>query len=391
MKLEIFDSIKSINAAQWDNLVSDNNPLLSYAFLSALEEQQCLGEQYGWFPVFFALYKNNTLQAACPCYIKTNTYGEFVFDNAWADFYHKHQVEYFPKLVCSIPYTPTTSERFLYSEQLTLTDVAKTFNDAIKAFCEQNKLSGAHVLFNTYEEKHALEKQDWITRESCQYHWQNKNYQSFDDFLAEFNCKKRKNVKRERKSIAKQNLTLKQIYGNDLSEAEIEKAYYYYQSTFDKKWGTATLTLDFFKTIAKTLKQRMMVVNAYKNTDTDTNPLETVTYPVKNIVACSIFFISDTTLYGRYWGCDDYYDNLHFEACYYQGIEYCIKHNLSFYEPGAQGEHKIPRGFLPVTTYSSHWLKDERFFNVIKDHVKNENPLIMEHCDDLKKMSPFKK
>ncbi len=179
MQLHIFDSISNINALEWDSFVLHNKPLLSYAFLSSLETENCLGEQFGWFPVFFTLYENNKLQAACPCYIKTNTYGEFVFDNAWADFYHKHQVDYFPKLVCSIPYTPTTSERFLYNQQLTLDEVSKIFDETIKSFCEQNTLSGSHILFNTFEEKQLLESLGWITRKNCQYHWQNKNYQSF--------------------------------------------------------------------------------------------------------------------------------------------------------------------------------------------------------------------
>jgi predicted N-acyltransferase len=376
MKLEIIDSITKINATNWNQLIADNNPLLSHTFLSALETEGCLGKQYGWLPVFFTLTLNNHLQAACPCYIKTNSYGEFVFDNAWADFYHKHQVNYFPKLVCSIPYTPTSSERILHNDSITLKEATAIFEEAIKTFCLNNQLSGAHILFNPLDESLQLEALNWGTRKSCQYHWHNQNYPSFDDFLATFTCKKRKNVKSERKSMVKQNLTLKQIYGNDLTTAELDKAFYYYQSTFDKKWGTATLTRSFFENIAQSLAQKMMVVFAYHN---------------DNIVACSIFFISDTTLYGRYWGCDKYFDNLHFEACYYQGIEYCIKNNLSFFEPGAQGEHKIPRGFLPVTTYSSHWLQDEQFYKIIKAHVLNENPLMMEHCDKLKRMSPYKK
>ncbi len=375
MNLTVFDSIEKINPVQWNQLVKDNHPFLQHAFLAELEKQNCLGKEFGWYPVFFCLFEQQALIAACPCYIKTNSYGEFVFDMAWADFYQNNNQQYYPKLVSAIPYSPVNGERFLHNNKLSLAEVSATFSQAIQDFCRQNQLSGAHILFNTFEEQKNLLQHGWIHRQSCQYHWFNRNYQNFDHFLQDFTAKKRKNVRQERKRIQTQGLVLQQKSGDQLTPQEIEQIHYYYKSTFDKKWGYATLTAEFFAAIAQQLAKQMMVVFAYHQQKT---------------VACSIFFASDTTLYGRYWGCDGYFEQLHFEACYYQGIEYCINHKLSFFEPGAQGEHKIPRGFIPTTTWSSHWLSDSRFFDIIKRHVEHENSLMNEHCEELKKRLPFK-
>ncbi len=258
MNLTIFDSIQKIKAVQWNQLVKDNHPFLQYAFLAELEKQNCLGKEFGWYPVFFCLFEQEQLIAACPCYIKTNSYGEFVFDMAWADFYQNNNQEYYPKLVSAIPYSPVNGERFLHNDKVSLAEVSATFSQAIQHFCRGNRLSGAHILFNTFEEQQALLQHGWIHRKSCQYHWFNRNYQSFDHFLQDFTAKKRKNVRQERKRIQSQGLVLQQKSGDQLNQQEIEQIYYYYKSTFDKKWGYATLTADFFAAIAQQLGKQML-------------------------------------------------------------------------------------------------------------------------------------
>jgi uncharacterized protein len=369
MKLSISESLSEISESQWNNLAGEINPFIQYDFLMALETGHCL-QPYGWTPQYLLAYSDNDqLIGACPAYIKTNSYGEFVFDWAWADAYQRAGLEYYPKLVISIPYSPVTGPRLL----------AKDNNKEIKTalvqlaikLSEKQNFSSAHWLFNQQDDQNILQQLNLLKRFDYQFHWKNNNYNHFDDFLSELTSKKRKNIKQERRKVQNTGIKIEIINGNDLTDEQWQQVYNFYQITFMKKHGTATLSLDFFKAI----QNKVLVFMAYN----EAQP-----------VAAAICIKGKETLYGRHWGCHEEYDSLHFELCYYTGIEYCIKNKLNFFEPGAQGEHKIARGFLPTRTESSHWVAHPEFRKILEHHLTQEEKVMKEHGEELIKSSPFK-
>lgn len=378
MKIVFTDSIANINANAWDKIAGDNNPFIQHDFLHALEKHDCLSN-WGWQPQHCLLYDNDILIGACPAYIKDNSYGEFVFDWAWADAYQRNGLEYYPKLVTSIPFTPAQGPRLLASKNhvdaegkpIDPATIKQGLINALLAYSEQNNFSSAHFLFCENEDIQLLNKADLMLRFDYQFHWTNDNYQSFDDFLSRLTSKRRKNIKRERRKVAEDNIQIKITNGNDLDDEQWGLLYAYYRVTFMKKSGAPTLTLDFFKAVA----HKIIAVFAYHEGRT---------------VAAAICFVGKDKLYGRHWGCSDNYNNLHFEVCYYTGIEYCINNNLKVFEPGAQGEHKIWRGFLPTKTQSAHWIANPDFKNAIKDFLQHEAAAMENHGELLCESSPFK-
>lgn len=369
MKLTTAESLKDIPANEWNALAGDSNPFIQHDFLLALETGDCL-QPFGWHPQYLLIYSDeDELIGACPAYIKTNSYGEFVFDWAWADAYKRSGLEYYPKMVISIPYSPITGPRLL----------AKDNNPEIKRglvqfaikLAEQQNLSSVHWLFNAKEDHHIEQNNNLLSRFDYQFHWQNNNYNNFDDFLNELTSKKRKNIKQERRKVRNAKIDIKIIKGTELSKEQWQQVYNLYNITFMKKYGTATLSLKFFQAIA----EKVLVFMAYN----ESNP-----------VAAAICVLGKDTLYGRHWGCYEEYDSLHFEVCYYTGIEYCIENKLKVFEPGAQGEHKIARGFLPTKTESSHWIAHPEFNRILKDHLEREATAMYEYGKDLKTASPFK-
>ncbi len=376
MKIRVIQSLAEVNSQHWDALTPNNYPFTKHAYLYGLEKHHCL-IPFGWSPHYFLIEKNNKLIAATACYIKSNSYGELVFDHAWADAYQRSGLEYYPKLVTAIPYTPATGPRFLcHPDEPDTDDLRNLLINNIKDFCQQLKLSSWHILFNQQDSKSSLQQDDFITRDDCQFHWKNNNYQTFECFLAELSSRKRKNIKKERQVLVKNNLTIKQHKASELSKEELLKVHQLYASIFFRKNGTATLTEDFFISLGKNLGESTLIFSAY-NAQND-------------IIAISLLFRSDDTLYGRVWGCSEDYDHLHFELCYYQGIDYCIKHGLTTFDPGAQGEHKISRGFLPTKTSSAHWIAHPEFKTLIKRFTDHEKKMMQEHCIELMKSSPFK-
>jgi len=366
-QLSICESMNDIPAEQWNALAGDINPFIQHEFLLALETGQCLNG-YGWKPKYFLIHDdNNELVGAMPAYEKDNSYGEFVFDWAWADAYRRAGINYYPKLVISIPYSPCQGPRILANDRDTKSLLIKF---AIE-FSSKNNYSSTHWLFNLEDDLEVLKQHTELQRFDYQFHWQNHNYTDFDDFLSRLTSKKRKNIKQERRKVADQNIEVKTFNGSELSDDQWSKIYHFYQITFLKKSGSPTLSLKFFKAIAN----KLLIIFAYKNNE---------------IVAGAICIIGKETLYGRHWGCLEEYDGLHFEVCYYTGIEYCIQHNLKTFEPGAQGEHKIARGFLPVKTYSAHWVAHPEFHRVLVDHLQRENNALEEYGVDLMKASPYK-
>lgn len=378
MKIVFSDNIASIKAEHWDNLAGDCNPFIQHDFLLALEQHDCL-KSWGWFPQHCLLYDEDTLIGACPAYIKDNSYGEFVFDWAWADAYQKNGLDYYPKLVTSIPFTPAQGPRLLASQNhkessgnlIDSSTIKKGLINALIAHAEQNNLSSAHFLFCENDDVNVLTDAGLMQRFDFQFHWTNNNYQSFDDFLSQLTSKRRKNIRRERRKVAEDNIQIEVFNGLELNEEQWELLYAYYRVTFMKKSGTATLTLDFFKAVA----HKVRAIFAYHENRT---------------VAAAICFQGKDKLYGRHWGCSDNYDSLHFEVCYYTGIDYCIKNQLQIFEPGAQGEHKIWRGFLPTKTQSAHWVAHAGFNNAIQEFLQREGNAMENHGAILLESSPYK-
>ena len=378
MKIVFSDKISSIKAEHWDNLAGDDNPFIQHDFLLALEQHDCL-KNWGWLPQHCLLYDEDVLIGACPAYIKDNSYGEFVFDWAWADAYQRNGLDYYPKLVTSIPFTPAQGPRLLASqnhkdingEPIDSATIKKGLVNALIAYAEQNKLSSAHFLFCEVDDANLLAEAGLMQRFDFQFHWHNKNYQSFDDFLAQLTSKRRKNIRRERRKVAEDNIKIKIFNGVELNDEQWQLLYAYYRVTFMKKSGTATLTLDFFRAVA----HKIRAVFAYHENRT---------------VAAAICFEGKNKLYGRHWGCSDNYDSLHFEVCYYTGIDYCINNQLQVFEPGAQGEHKIWRGFLPTRTQSAHWIAHPGFNDAIQDFLHREGNAMEDHGEILLESSPYK-
>ena len=369
MQLSICESLKDISETQWNTLAGDSNPFIQHAFLLAFETGHCLNK-FGWHPKYFLIHsEDNTLIGAMPAYEKHNSYGEFVFDWAWADAYQRSGIDYYPKLVISIPYSPCQGPRILSLNNDP--EIKSTLIKLALDFSSKNNYSSTHWLFNLEDDFQVLNQHTELQRFDFQFHWKNNNYKNFDDFLNDLKPKKRKNIKQERRKVADQGIKIKTLNGSELTEEQWEKIYYFYQITFMKKSGSPTLSLDFFKSIAHTL----LIIFAYADAE---------------IVAGAICIEGKDTLYGRHWGCFEEYDSLHFEVCYYTGIEYCINKGLKTFEPGAQGEHKISRGFLPVKTWSAHHVENSEFNKILIQHLERENQALEEYGKQLIERSPFK-
>jgi predicted N-acyltransferase len=374
MEIKICSSLKDIDKQQWNALLIDNNPFCRYEFLDALEVHQCVAEKFGWIARHIAIYEENKLIGAMPLYEKHNSYGEFVFDQSWSDAYNRHGLQYFPKLVSCIPYTPIQGQRLLSLSGLE-EQIYPLLLQTVQQISLEYKYSGFHCLFASKNEQQWLSEQKLYSRYDCQFHWFNHNYKDFDDFLSHFSSRKRKNIRKERQSIKNIGVSFRVLDGFTSSDQDWLDFTRFYKSTFKEKWGMATLNLEFFKAIASALPEQVVLVLAdYKN----------------ECIAGSLMYKSDNTLYGRYWGCDETIENLHFEACYYQGIEYCINNGLEKFEPGAQGEHKIARGFIPTLTQSSHFLNEPQFHSAIEKFVAVEYTAIMDYMQQLNKHLPYK-
>ncbi|MEZ5540634.1 MAG: GNAT family N-acetyltransferase [Pseudomonadota bacterium] len=350
--------------------------LLRHEFLAALERHDCVGAHYGWLPRHLAAYgADGRLCGAVPLYLKDNSYGEFVFDWAWADAYHRAGLPYYPKLVAAIPYTPVTGARILVAADADRDAVAQALVDAALALTAAAGASSLHWLFTDPADTALLVARGLLRRSSCHFHWHNRGYTSFDDFLAGLTSRKRKKIRRERRYVADAGIRMEILHGGEVTPAQWRVMHDFYRTTFEKKSGIPTLSLAFFEEIGRTMGDQVVLVLALH----DQLP-----------VAGAIMLRSPTALYGRHWGCRADYHSLHFETCYYQGIEYAIRHGLELFEPGAQGEHKISRGFLPSYTWSAHWLRDERFRAAIAHYLNQEHTLMVAYHDDLQETSPYR-
>lgn len=377
MRSTILSQISDVTAEQWNRLVGDDNPFIQHAFLHTLEEHQCVGQTYGWIPQHIAIFNDeNELIGAAPMYLKDNSYGELVFDWSWADAYHRSGLRYYPKLVTAIPYTPATGPRLLVAANEDQLAIRQRLIEAAISLAEQHQLSSMHWLFTNKTDTDVLKASGLALRLGCQFHWHNQGYKNFDDFLQALSAAKRKMIKRERRRVQEQNIELEVLHGDEMSEQQWHIFHRFYESTFERKSGMPTLSLPFFMTLAERMPRNMVIVLARHQ---------------REYVAGAFNMRSRHTLYGRHWGCSEEYHSLHFEACYYQGLDYCINNQLQSFEPGAQGEHKISRGFLPTPTWSAHWIAHPEFKKIIGNYCRQEQQGMEHYITELNEHSPYKK
>jgi predicted N-acyltransferase len=381
LKVEILNNITDVDEQDWQRLNSESSVFSNYQFFKCLESSGSVSKQQGWQPHHLQLRSDNDgkntskVDAILPMYIKSHSWGEYVFDWAWADAYQQHNIPYYPKLVATAPFTPVTSHKLL-SDSLNINELFPYLSE----HCQQSNINSWHLLYCQAEDQVAQQStqsvlKDTYQRNTVQFHWLNYNYRDFDDFLTRFTARKRKNTRKERLSITQQNINIRRIKSSDISKEELAFFYLTYQLTYLKRGHTPHLTLQFFQAIVKQLPNNTLLIIASHN-DED--------------VACAWFFYDNDSLYGRYWGCTKTYNNLHFELCYYQGIEFCIENNLSLFHPGTQGEHKIQRGFEPKLTTSYHWIKHAEFRPAIKNYCLQEQQQMYEYQKQCQQQLPFR-
>jgi len=370
-------AIAEIPAADWNALCDPDTPFLRHEFLAAMERHGCVGEALGWIPIHLALRDaSGRLVAAAPCYLKHNSYGELVFDWSWADAYHRNGLRYYPKLVVASPYTPATGPRILTTRGPGYDERADALIEGAVALAERMGLSSLHWLFTTDQETRLLEGRGLMRRTGCQFHWSNAGYGSFDDLLATFTAEKRKKVRRERRRVLEAGIRIERLPGTEVSEAQWQVFHQLYCDTFDRRGGIPTLSLPFFQEIAETMGDRLMLVFARHDGE---------------IVASALSLVGEHSLFGRHWGCFRAFHSLHFEACYYQGLDHCIETGLSRFEPGAQGEHKVSRGFLPTATWSAHWIADPGFRVAISRFLDQETDSMADYLAEMTERSPYRR
>ena len=368
--VQIITSINDIAAADWDAL-TDGTPLISHAFLSALENSASVGQGTGWMPHPLIVTQNNQLVGAMPLYLKSHSYGEYVFDWAWADAYQRSGMDYYPKLLSAIPFSPITSRRLLSHQP----EVQLLMIKALENMLRQNQLSSAHVLFPDESNAAQLETAGWLKRTGVQFRWQNKNYQNFEDFLATLSHDKRKKIHQERKKIAQAGVFCRQIKGNEATADDWDFFYQCYSNTYREHHSTPYLTRRFFELIGNNMPHNILLIVA-----------EIAGKPV----ACTLNIYNQNTLYGRYWGAVQFVSGLHFELCYYQAQQFCIAENITYFEGGAQGEHKLARGFEPRPTCSYHKIAHPDFEVAIKQFLAREGEGVAAYTTELEERAPFK-
>ncbi len=448
MQTGYIKKLTDVPADVWNAMVPDDAPFLRHEFLSALEETGCVSEQSGWIPHHIVVVDDEidevsdqneprtdpsseptserelsdvadsgarettaavgatkpttggssadpsrrsdtptdsssrptadgmTLLGAMPFYLKFHSYGEYIFDWAWADAYDRAGLNYYPKLLCSVPFTPVTGPRLLVNPTADQDTVKAAIVQTALSMATEMEVSSAHFLFTDEADTAHLAQAGLMTRTGSQFHWGNDNYASFDDYLAALSSKRRKNVRRERRRVVEQGIEFDNVTGSELTEEHWDTFYRFYRATIDVRGASAYLSKSFFKKIGETMSDRILLTLARHD---------------GKHVAGALNLIGDRTLYGRYWGSTGYFDDLHFETCYYQGIDYCIANGLQRFEAGAQGEHKLNRGLLPVKTWSAHWISHPQFADAIGDFLDKEKQGVSRYVDVMHAHTPFRK
>jgi predicted N-acyltransferase len=383
--VRVASGMTEIDAAEWtacargcdSSGTSDRsrNPFISHGFLAALEESRSVSRATGWLPQHLLFEDTDgQLLGAMPCYLKSHSLGEYVFDHGWADAYERAGGSYYPKLQASVPFTPVTGKRLLVRDgdertEAILLQAAATLTERLGA-------SSLHITFLTEEEWTLASKLGFLKRIDQQFHWRNEAYGSFDDFLGALSSRKRKAIRNERRQAIASGIEIEWITGPDLTEAHWDAFFAFYMDTGARKWGSPYLTREFFSLIGKSMADQILLVLAKRNGRT---------------IAGALNFIGSDRLYGRYWGAIEEHPCLHFEVCYYQAIDYAIQHGLGTVEAGAQGAHKLARGYLPVTTYSSHWIRDPGLRHAVADYLKRERAAVARESALLAEDSPYRR
>jgi uncharacterized protein len=369
-------SIDAIAANKWNALAGTECPFLRHEFLAALEHTGCVGGRTGWAPAHLALYDNKQLVGAAPVYRKQHSWGEFVFDFGWAQAFERYGQPYYPKLLCAVPFSPVNGARLLCARDRPRAVVQTQLINALAQRCAEQDLSSAHALFVADDERAAFEAQGWLLRSAVQFHWHNAGYRDFDEYLAGFRADKRKQLRRERRRCTEASIHFETVHGSALTPTQIKFIHAVHERTFHLHGHEPYLNVAFFTRIAQTMGDALMVKLAMHAGDP---------------VAAAVFLVSPDTLYGRYWGANDNFHSLHFEACYHQGVEYCIERGLQRFEPGTQGEHKLARGFAPTHTWSAHYIADERFRDAIADFLRRESPAVSAYAAEMAAHTPFRR
>jgi uncharacterized protein len=384
MQIRIISSLSEVPADSWNACLAGSNnvsnallhPFMSHAFLQALEISKCTGARTGWNPAHLLLETTEgELLAATPCFIKTHSQGEYVFDHAWAEAYARAGGQYYPKLQVSAPFSPVTGPRLLVKNGPSAEEAKNALIQGLKTLCGRVEGSSVHATFLTEGDKIAFEAQGFLIRIDQQFHWQNAGYKCFDDFLAALSSRKRKMIRKERQTALSNGITIQKLSGAALSEAVWDDFYSFYTDTSNRKWGRPYLNRAFFSEISRSMADQILLVMASRE---------------GKYIAGAINFLGSDTIFGRNWGCIEDHPCLHFEVCYYQAIDYAIEHGLKTVEAGAQGEHKLARGYLPVTTYSAHEIFDPGLRNAVADYLRREQTHVAKVTQLLTEEGPFK-
>jgi predicted N-acyltransferase len=371
----IVDRLDKIPAADWDACAGADNPFVAHAFLNALEISGSVGRGTGWLPQHIVLEDDaGQLLGAVPLYVKGHSQGEYVFDHGWAEAYERAGGRYYPKLQVAVPFSPVPGPRLLVKPSADDAVMRSALIGALTSTAEKSGLSSLHITFCTGEEAAELVEHGYLHRLGCQYHWTNAGYGSFEDFLGTLSSRKRKTIRKERASVA--GIEIRALSGDDLTPDHWDAFFEFYMDTGSRKWGRPYLTRAFFEAIHQTMREKIVLVMAFR----DGRP-----------IAGALNLRGTDALYGRNWGCVEDVPNLHFECCYYQAIDYAIAHGLQRVEAGAQGEHKIQRGYLPVETHSAHWIADANFREAIADYLDRERRVMRNEMQELGTLSPFRR
>ncbi len=377
-RLEIIESLSEVSAADWNALLTtDASPFLKHEFLSTLEETVCVGGNTGWQVAHLALYRSAQLIGAMPLYLKQHSYGEFVFDWSWAQAYEQQGMQYYPKALCAIPFTPVQGSRILFSPAEDGAQIQRQLIAGLKTLVVQNHLSSAHILFPLGEQTQAMVDQGFMLRDSVQFHWHNQNFINFEEFLAALTMKRRKNIRQERDKVSREGISFRHVPGQLANDEDWAFFYRCYENTYIEHHSSPYLNQDFFRLIGKRMPENLHLILAQRGD-----------LPI----AASLLFVDRTIskAYGRYWGALEHVPCLHFETAYYQAIEYCIDQQIETFEGGAQGEHKMARGFLPTTIQSAHYIADPQFSKAVKHFLEREQRGIGAYVDELAEHSPLK-
>jgi uncharacterized protein len=378
MRVTVQSGLESVDPADWNRLAGDN-PFLRYEFLAALERRGCVGGTTGWEPCHITLQaepsEGGELLGAVPLYIKHHSYGEYVFDWSWAEAYERSGHAYYPKLVAAVPFTPATGPRLLLARNTATPAVAAQLIEAAREAAKAHEVSSLHWLFHDAAETDLLRGHGFLQRVACQFHWSNPGYRDFADFLDAFTSHKRNNIRRERRRVREAGVSMEVLPGNSITPELWDVFYRFYRATIRAHGGMPYLTREFFQTLGSTMPENVALTVARRGGE---------------YVAAALALRNAHTLYGRYWGGRADIPDLHFETCYYTPIEYCIAEGIARYEAGAQGEHKLARGFAPVQTYSAHWLRDAGFRRAVADFLRREQDHVGYYINELNEHSPFR-